>query len=263
MTVSVWVCKRISLAHSVCVQGEDALAMQLPNLGVLSLHHAASAPVPDHELAISTYTANDVVDIDGDDSQPEEDLEDEEAALAALSASSRAEVVPKHIRDLQRDLAALDQQAAPKNAGKQPAAKGGPSADAMRARQARQAAEEGGPSRRREKQPKSAAELEEARLKRNQKARERNAAKSVEGVVEKLIKQVEAQNAPTENPEVIDLTTDVAPAPPPEEKKKKKKHKTWWMINNEDSRTPGERHASNEGSYNRLEFREGSKGDTV
>ena len=225
--------------------------MQLPNLGALSLHHAASAPVPDHELTISTYTADDVVDVGGDDSQPEEDSEDEEAALAALSASSRVEVVPKHIRDLQRDLAALDQQATPKNAGKQPAAaKGGPSASAMHARQARQAAEEeGAPSKRKGKTPKSEAELEEARLKRNQKARDRNAVK---GVVDRLVKRVEEEAKKA--PEVIDLTEDAAPAP------KKKKKMTWWMINNEDSRTPRERHPSHEGSYDRVEPREGSKG---
>ena len=229
--------------------------MQLPNLGALSLDHAASAPVPDHELTISTYTADDVVDIDDDDSQPEEELDWAEAMNALGGPGPSSNPPPKHIRDLQNDLAALDKQATPKSAGKQPAAaKGGPSADAMRARLARQYAEEDeerdATSKRKGKQ-KSEAEKEAARLERNRKQRERNAAKSVEGVVENLITQVEAQNAKKE-PEVIDLTN--------EEPKKKKKHKTWWMIREEDSRTPGERHASNEGTYDRLELRKGSKG---
>ena len=217
--------------------------MQLPDLGALSLHHAVSAPGPS------------VVEIDEPDDEYEEEEEDEEAAFAALNEDYAQRPKSK----LQKLLDELDKPAAAKGAGQQPAAaKGGPSADAMRARQARQAAEEeGAPSKRKGKQ-KSEAEMEAARLERNRKQRERNAAKSaersVEGVVEKLIKQVEAQNAPpTKNPEVIDLTEDEVP-------EKKKKKMTWWMIREEDARTPGERHASNEGTYDRLQPRKGSKG---
>jgi len=213
--------------------------MQLPNLGALSLHHAVSAPDPG------------VVEIDEPDDEYEEEEEDEEAAFAALNADYAQRPKSK----LQKVLDELDKQATtPKSAGKQPAvAKAGPSADAMRARQARQAAEEeeGAPPKRKGKQQKSAAELEAARLERNQKQRERNAVK---GVVEKLLKQVEAQNAKKE-PEVIDLTGDEDKVP----EKKKKKKMTWWMMQEKDSRTPGERHASNEGSYDSLGFREGSK----
>jgi hypothetical protein len=252
--------------------------MQLPNLGALSLYHAVSAPgpsvveidEPDDENVRGVEVEPDdsgggnYFEVDADDVvtheyEEEEEEEDEDAAIAALMAVSQR---PKS--KLQKVLDELDKQATtPKSAGKQPAAaKGGPSADAMRARQARQAAEEeeGAPSKRsRGKQQKSEAELEAARLARNRKQRERNAAKSVEGVVEKLIKQVEAQNAPTKKPEVIDLTGDEDDAPE-EEKKKKKKKMTWWMIREEDARTPGERHASNEGTYDRLELRKGSKG---
>ena len=111
------------------------------------------------------------------------------------------------------------------------------------------------------RKPKSEAEKEAARLERNRKQRERNAAKSaaksVESVVERLIKQVEEKNAAAKKPEVIDLTADDDDAPKEE---KKNKQRTWWMIREEDSRTPKERHASNEGTYDRLELRKGSKG---
>ena len=239
--------------------------MQLPNLGALSLHPAVSAPGPsvveidepddedvygvevnpggDDDEEYLEVGADDVVtheyeeekeeravyrplggDVATHDAEHEEedDEEDEAAALAALNASGfgRAE------REL---IERKKQEEAPRWTVE---------------------------SKRKRKQ-KSEAEMEAARLERNRKQRERNAAKSVEGVVEKLIKQVEAQNAQTNKPEVIDLTVDDDDAP---EEEKKKKKMTWWMIREEDPRTPKERHPYNEGTYDRLEPRKGSKG---
>ena len=219
--------------------------MQLPNLGALSLHPAVSAPGQDvveidepddedvygMEVNPGDNDGGEYLEVGADDVvtheyEEEDDEEDEAAALAALNASGfgRAE------REL---IERKKQEEAPRWTVE---------------------------SKRRRKQ-KSEAEKEAARLERNRKQRERNAAKSaaksVESVVERLIKQVEEKNAAAKKPEVIDLTADDDDAPKEE---KKNKQRTWWMIREEDSRTPKERHASNEGTYDRLELRKGSKG---
>ena len=204
--------------------------MQLPNLGALSLHHAVSAPADPS-----------VVEIDESEEEEERrrETEEEEAALAALNASGFGAAE----REL---IERKKQEEAPRWTVESKSSK---------------------------RKPKSEAEKEAARLERNRKQRERNAAKSaqknVESVVENLIKEVEAQNAPAKKPEVIDLTVDDDEAPE-ETKKKKKKKMTWWMIREEDSRTPKERHPLNkdvftkgedpQGTYDRLELRKGSKG---
>jgi len=233
--------------------------MQLPNLGALSLHPAVSAPGPDvveidepDDENVQGVEVNPGDDDDGEylevgaddvvthEHEEEDDEEDEAAALAALNASGFGAAE----REL---IERKKQEEAPRWTVESKSSK---------------------------RKPKSEAEKEAARLERNRKQRERNAAKSekksVEGVVERLLKEVEAQNAPAKKPEVIDLTVDDDEAPEETKKKRKKKKMTWWMIREEDPRKPKERHPLNkdvftkgeapQGSYDRLEPRKGSKG---